>query len=346
MEPKVRGAEAVAVDRGAERGTKAIGPAMTLQSGLSETATPLAWFEERERQPSPTDLGQTVLRDGLTVLLRTVACSLSCTMCDLHENALASPPGPGQIASQVQRAVSRCDHRGFLKLYNGGNFFDVRSIPPSDDDAMFSSVRAFDRLIVQNHPAIGEKRFERWWDRFNRLCPGTRLEIAIGCETFQPRWLCRMDKRTTRDDLLAYVKRLRELDIDVRGFLILGMPGISIEEAIRWTRLSTLVLAKSGVRHVCWIPARRGVGWSGEGHRLRCPTDLDLLRGLWLTRRDLRARGGPAVVTADRWNDPKDDDTARWIERLNTSLNTADLDRDVERYLCDVSGDSPSDSRP
>jgi len=44
-----------------------------------------------------------------------------------------------------------------IKLYNSGSFFDPRAVPPEDHEAIAQRVAAFDRVIVECHPAlIGE----------------------------------------------------------------------------------------------------------------------------------------------------------------------------------------------
>jgi uncharacterized Fe-S cluster-containing MiaB family protein len=41
-----------------------------------------------------------------------------------------------------------------IKLYNSGSFFDPRAIPPEDHVAIAERVRAFERVIVECHPAL------------------------------------------------------------------------------------------------------------------------------------------------------------------------------------------------
>ena len=94
------------------------------------------------------------------------------------------------------------------------------------------------------------------------------MEVAVGLETVQPRWLQRLGKRMSRDNFDAYARWLRAIDVDLRVFLIVGVPGISIGESIRWARLSVRHASKMGARHVSLIPARVGHGWNGMSEAL------------------------------------------------------------------------------
>ena len=218
-------------------------------------------------------------------------------MCDLHRNTLPHPTPRGAIARQMEIALSDSDAT-WVKLYNSGNFFDPNSIPPSDYIDIAERCSGLDRVIVENHPRFGLERLRK----FNRLLQ-PRLEVAVGLETVQPRWLGRMNKSMSRDDFGHYASKMRQLHIDLRVFLILGVPGIDTRESFRWTRLSVRHAVACGARHISIIPARSGHGWKGEADRLPTFT-LDQLADL---HHDAIADAdGRAAVTFDLWDiDPK-----------------------------------------
>lgn len=120
----------------------------------------------------------------------------------------------------------------------------------------------------------------------------------MGLETVQPRWLDRLEKQMTRDQFDHYAKWLSAAGVDLRVFLIFGVPGGTVSEAIRWARLSVRHAIAASARHISLIPAREGLGWKGEGKQLP-PITLEIL--CELQRRAIRDADGRAVVTIDLW---------------------------------------------
>jgi hypothetical protein len=75
--------------------------------------------------------------------------------------ARPSPPGEGALFplySQFSHILAGLRGRwpapSQIKLYNSGSFFDPRAIPPEDYVAIAERVRAFERVIVECHPAL------------------------------------------------------------------------------------------------------------------------------------------------------------------------------------------------
>ena len=214
-------------------------------------------------------------------------------MCDLHVNTLPGATPSGSITRQIDRAL-KDSNAEWLKLYNSGNFFDPRSIPPVDYPAIAERCNRFERVIVENHPQFGKRRLQSFLDLIN-----CRFEIAVGLETVQPRWLKRLGKQMSRDDFSRYAREILQLGVDLRVFLILGVPGIDVVESVRWTRLSLRHAIACGARHISIIPARSGHGWSGQSDELpefSTPMLADAHETL------LRDADGQAVVTVDLWD--------------------------------------------
>lgn len=234
-----------------------------------------------------------------TVFLTASTCPIGCHMCDLHHHTLPDATPPGAIPQQIRNATadrpsSDPTPRGWIKLYNSGNFFDPRSIRPSDYRSIASLCKKFQRVIVENHPRFGADRLLQFRD----LLDG-QLEVAVGLETVQPRWLDRLGKKMTRDDFDRYGKWLRSERVDLRVFLIAGVPGVDVDESIRWTRLSARHAIRCGARHISLIPARRGNGWNGHPGKLP-EFSVDDLAALQVMV--IRDADGAAVVTVDLWD--------------------------------------------
>ncbi len=245
-----------------------------------------------------------------TVFLTAATCPIGCSMCDLHQFTLDRPTPRGAIPRQILHAISGHPVAGWIKLYNSGNFFDPRSIPPEDYQAIAQQCVGFERIIVENHPRFGSERLTR----FVRLLEGRPLEVAVGLETVQPRWLARMQKHMTRDQFDHYATTLRRMGVDVRVFLIVGVPGISASEAIRWARLSLRHAIAVGARHVSLIPARRGNGWNGSTKLLPSITMDDWLE---FHATALQDAGGRAAVTVDLWEMDAADPRVEQLKQAN-----------------------------
>src|SRR5437660_8466016 len=128
-----------------------------------------------------------------TIFLTNRECPWRCLMCDLWKNTLTETVPAGAVPAQIDYALDQCRagvtpapnpgktlafnrlltaSKGEgrrdacptlrqIKLYNSGSFFDPRAIPPEDYVAVASRVRAFERVIVECHPAlVGESALE------------------------------------------------------------------------------------------------------------------------------------------------------------------------------------------
>lgn len=233
-----------------------------------------------------------------TVFLTASTCPVGCNMCDLHLNTLTGTTPHGAITQQIDKAL-KDSKAAWLKLYNSGNFFDPRSIPPVDYPAISQRCNQFERVIVENHPLFGKNRLRSFLDLIT-----CRFEIAVGLETVQPRWLNRLEKQMSRDDFSRYADEITELGVDLRVFLILGVPGIDVVESVRWTRLSLRHAIACGARHISIIPARSGHGWSGRAEEL---PEFSTVLLADTHEKLLRDADGRAVVTLDLWDVPVSD---------------------------------------
>ena len=263
-------------------------PASSMNRADLSPDSPYLVLDELE----PDGLGNEVATT--TVFLTASECPVGCHMCDLHRNTLLTATPAGAIPRQIEAALERRGEGQWIKLYNSGNFFDPRSIPTCDYVTIARKCDRFRRVIVENHPRFGADRLRRFRD----LIEG-QLEVAVGLETVQPRWLERLGKQITRDDFDRYATWLRNENVDLRVFLIVGVPGIDVTESIRWARLSTRHAIHSGARHVSLIPARLGHGWNGQGYRLPHISTDQLAE---LQSKVLEDAAGEAAITIDLWD--------------------------------------------
>jgi len=258
---------------------------------------PWAFFVEDERSKD----GEVV--PVATVFLTNRECPWRCLMCDLWKNTLTESVPAGAIPEQIDYALGRLPAARQIKLYNSGSFFDARAIPVEDYPAMAERVRSFERVIVENHPAlVGETAV-----RFRDLV-GRPLEIAMGLETVHPEILPRLNKRMTLDQFRGAADFLRANGIDLRVFILVKPPFMREEEAVEWTARSVDFAFDCGATAITLIPTRGGNGALEE--LAFAPPRLETLEAAF--EYGLGVRRGRVFV--DLW-DVRSEDLSR-LERL------------------------------
>jgi len=134
---------------------------------------------ERERTPAGD------IESVLTIFLIGRECPFTCVFCDLWRNTLDESTPLGSLPAQIDAALASQGAATAVKLYNASNFFDPRSVPDADMEAIVGRVAGFDRITVESHPlGIGERCL-----RLAESLDG-HLEVAMGLETVHPRSGC------------------------------------------------------------------------------------------------------------------------------------------------------------
>ncbi|HUY91643.1 MAG TPA: radical SAM protein [Pirellulales bacterium] len=210
---------------------------------------PYAFLCERERAADG------MVEDVATIFLTNRECPWRCLMCDLWRNTTDETVTPGVIAEQIDYALARLPPARHVKLYNSGNFFDAKAIPPGDHAAIAERVRSFRTVIVENHPKLCGEACTRFRDLM-----GTRLEIAMGLETVHLDVLPRLNKDMTLDDFARAVELLLRRGISVRAFVLLRPPFLGEAEGVEWAVKSVEFACSLGVGCISIIPARGGNG--------------------------------------------------------------------------------------
>ncbi|NBB75342.1 MAG: radical SAM protein [Bacteroidetes bacterium] len=224
-----------------------------------DPAEPYAYHVEPER----TAAG--MVEDVATIFLTNRECPFRCLMCDLWKHTTDETVPEGAIPAQIDVALDRLPPARHIKLYNSGNFFDRKAIPPSDYDAIAERVAGFNTVIVENHPKLCNDTCVAFRDRLDG-----QFEIALGLETAHPTVLDRLNKRMTRDDFRRAVAFLRTHDIDVRTFILLRPPFMSEAEGVEWALRSIEFAFDAGVQTCSVVPTRPGNGMmqqlAADGH--------------------------------------------------------------------------------
>jgi hypothetical protein len=214
---------------------------------------PYEYFVEAERS------AEGAVEPVATIFLTNRECPFRCLMCDLWRNTLTETVPVGAIPAQIDHALLQLPPARQLKLYNSGSFFDPHAIPPQDYGAIAQRANRFDRLIVENHPALtGEGCL-----RFREMLCG-RLEVAMGLETAHPEVLARLNKRMTLDQFSSAANFLRRNEIDLRVFILVQPPYMPATEALHWAERSLDFAMEHGATAAVLIPTRAGNGVMDE----------------------------------------------------------------------------------
>lgn len=230
-----------------------------------------------------------------TVFLTNRECPWRCLMCDLWKNTLTESVAPGVIPRQIAYALERLPAAREIKLYNSGSFFDSNAIPPADYAGIARIVSAFDRAIVECHPALVSRKCVEFRDLLGRP-----LEIAMGLETAHPEILDRLNKRMTLDQFAQAAFFLRENHIDLRVFILVQPPFMKTEESLYWAQRSLDFAFRCDATAATLIPTRAGNGAmeSLAGEEFFRPPSLEIIEAAM--EYGLRLNRGRVFV--DEWD--------------------------------------------
>jgi len=237
------------------------------------------------------------LERALTVFLAGAECPFTCAFCDLWRYTIDGPTPPGALPAQLERVLADVAEPmpDRLKLYTASNFFDRRAVPSQDLAALARLAAPFAAVTVESHASTigrGAASFARQL--------GGRLEVAMGLETVHPVAAAQLNKRLELERFDRAAETLVADGIDVRAFVLLGVPYVDAAESVEWTVRTVEYAAARGATVVSIIPVRGG---NGEMERLQAlgaftpPTLAQLEDAL-----DGCAQVAGTVVMADLWD--------------------------------------------
>jgi radical SAM enzyme (TIGR01210 family) len=191
----------------------------------------------------------------ITLFLTNRECPFRCLMCDLWKNTTDVSVQAGSIPEQIEFALKQLPPARHIKLYNSGNFFDTKAIPPEDYQAIAALLEPFDTVIVECHPKLLNERCLLFRDMLRG-----NLEIAIGLETVHPEVLLRLNKRMDLEDFRQSISFLKGHSILARAFILLKPPFLTEAEGVYWAKRSIDFAFDAGVECCVVIPTRAGNG--------------------------------------------------------------------------------------
>lgn len=255
------------------------------------------------------------LKEVNTIFLTNSECPFKCVVCDLWKNTLENPVEKGGVPRQISYALDRLPEATVVKLYNSGNFFDKKAVPPQDYAAIAEHLSDYERVIIENHPKLcGPACLD-----FQQLLSG-KLEIAMGLETIHPEVLPKLNKQITTGNFAEAARFLSEHDIDSRAFILLNPPFLTDpEKNIKWVVKSVAFAFDCGVSACSIIPTRTGNGamekLQEEGHY--APPTIDALEQAF--KQSLRFETGRVFV--DLWDLQRFSDCRHCFEQRKQRLD-------------------------
>ena len=197
-------------------------------------------------------------RRVLTVFLAGAECPFTCLFCDLWQHTLPGSTPEGALPLQLEKALD--DYKPIpahaaIKLYNASNFFDRRAVPPSDLDRLAAACAPFTRVTVESHPRLLGDRCQQFSDALSG-----RLEIAMGLETIHPTVFPRLKDGMSLEDFEFAVRWAVERGLDVRAFVLVGLPWVPADDFAEWAVRSTVRALETGADRVSLIPLRADSG--------------------------------------------------------------------------------------
>lgn len=171
---------------------------------------------------------------ALVGILRTRGCYWAdikgCSMCGYARDTLGRSATPAELQSQVERLVSL--HRGepYVKIYTSGSFLDDREVDGPSRLALAGAFRGrARRLLFETLPEFATA------DRLQPVAEafGGDVEVALGLESTQPEVLARyIGKGAPPSEYLAAARRVRELGMRAKAYLLLKPPYLTEAEAV------------------------------------------------------------------------------------------------------------------
>ncbi|MDA7527876.1 radical SAM protein [bacterium] len=200
--------------------------------------------------------------DVATLFLTNSECPYHCLMCDLWKNTLPRSEESADIPQQIRFALKELSPAQEIKLYNSGNFFDSKAIPPEQYAEIAELVKGFKTVIVENHPNLCSERCVE----FQEMIRPANLEVALGLETCHPELLRTLNKGMTLADYEGATTFLLSHDIAIRTFILLKPPFLEEQHGIDWALKSIDYAFGLGVNCCSLVPTRAGNGMMEDLH--------------------------------------------------------------------------------
>ncbi|HKK46089.1 MAG TPA: hypothetical protein VJ964_11250 [Balneolaceae bacterium] len=274
------------------------------------------------------------LKEVNAIFLTNSECPFKCVMCDLWKNTLKNPVNRGDIPKQIDYALNHLPKGDVVKLYNSGNFFDRKAIPPEDYQSIAKRLYDYEQVIIENHPKLCDKSCAEFQNMLNG-----NLEIAMGLETIHPEVLPKLNKQITKDDFKEAASFLRDHGISSRAFLLLNPPYLTDpDENIEWTIRSVEFAFDCGVSACSIIPTRDGNGAMEKLHEKGqyLPPAIGALEKAF--EQALNLNSGRIFV--DLWDLKRFSTCTHCFNKRKDRLHQMNLDQKIRPGIkCDYCGD-------
>ncbi|HDO19288.1 MAG TPA: TIGR01210 family radical SAM protein [Thermoplasmatales archaeon] len=173
---------------------------------------------------------------AFVVIFRTTGCRWSkisgCTMCGYFNDSIDSV-SEKDLLSQLGEAISKYRGEEIIKIFTSGSFLDENEIPFKIQERVlkeFASMKEVKKISVETRPDfIDSEKLER----LKSIVEPKMFEISLGLESANDSILkYAINKGFTFKDYTESVRLLRELDINIKTYILLKPPFLTEMEAI------------------------------------------------------------------------------------------------------------------
>ena len=204
---------------------KQIKKLMPVRESDRDLNTPVSMWKEMDRlrgYPEPTSV----------VIFRTKGCSWynfsSCSMCG-YFNDVSSKIQDENLYRQVDYAFKSLGETRILKVFTSGSFLDPLEVPPGVRNYFMDQAKAnLDKLLVESRTEyVNERNLSGIKNN------GLDIRIAIGLESSNDSIIKEsINKGSTFAKFLESAKVIKDLDLELRTYLLLKPPFISEKASI------------------------------------------------------------------------------------------------------------------
>jgi hypothetical protein len=192
------------------------------------------------------------------IILPTRGCewgrNSGCTMCGYVYDSAGRKLTQEEILNQFSSALSNLNSIEYLKIFNSGSFFDGMEIAQTTSEKIFEQVNnrpEIRRVQVESRPEfLTHEILRKAKEGLN-----AELEIGVGLETTNDyiRVNC-INKGFLLEDFKKATNLCKELEVQVKAYLLIKPPFLTEKEAIEDAINSGIEAERLGVSRVSFNP--------------------------------------------------------------------------------------------
>ncbi len=192
------------------------------------------------------------IKKTLEIILTTTRCPFRCLMCGYYKDTIPDSPDPEQIIQQVEKAIKKFPEFEQVKIFNSGNFFDKKAIPPDVQVRLFKMLEDADLVTIENRAEyVNERALDEFKSRVN-----VPIEVAMGLEIADRNKLDIINKHMNLEKFAESARLLRKFGFKSKAYILVKPPFTNEKSALE-LGLKTIDFAEEiGINTITLIPTR------------------------------------------------------------------------------------------